>query len=151
GPRPAAENAEGTTVGAGGYPAAGVDPGRLRVEDGDAREHVPLVDPPTERGPRRRQLDARVHAFDDSRVRRLVDPHRVAVLDEEAHGIRQVQLTLRVPRLKPIEGGPELRGLKNVDRGVHLVDRELLGRRVGRLDDRFEPAVAAPDDATVRT
>ena len=69
--------------------------------------------------------------------------------DEVAHGVGQVELALRVDGLQPVERGPEQLGPEDVDRGVRLADRELLGRRVGRLDDRLEVAVGAADDPAV--
>ena len=49
----------------------------------------------------------------------------LAVLDEEADGVGEVELALRVLRLEALERRPEALGADDVDRGVHLVDREL--------------------------
>ena len=45
--------------------------------------------------------------------------------------------------------GQSRSALEDVDRRVRLADRELLRRRVGRLDDRLEIAVAVANDAAV--
>ncbi len=73
----------------------------------------------------------------------------VAVLDEVANRIGQVELALSVVGLEPVEGGPEQVGLEDVDRGVALRQLELIGRRVGGFDDRVNGAVRAANDTTV--
>ncbi len=73
---------------------------------------------------------------------------RVASGDEVADGIRQVELTLRIDRLQPVERGPEKRALEDVDRGVRLGNRELRLGRIDGFDDRLEmPAGIANDSA----
>ena len=97
------------------------------IDDRDAGEHVRHIDPITERRRRGRELHARIDALCFSGI--VGDVHRDEMpgRHEIAHGICQIQLALRVDRLKPVERGPEQLGLEDVDRGVRLADRELLG------------------------
>ena len=126
-----------------------LDPRRGGIDDPDAREHVRLVDAVAQGGGGRGELDARVDALGLGRVGRLVHRDALAVLDEVADRVGEVELALRVVRLEPLERRPEQLGAEDVDRGVHLADRELLGRRVDRLDDRAQAPVAVADDAPV--
>ena len=126
-----------------------LDPGRRRVDDRDTGEHVRGVDPVAERGGGGGELDARVDALRLVGVGRDVDDDAVAGIDEVAHGVGQVQLALCVDGLQPVERRPEQIGPEDVDRRVRLADRELLRRRVARLDDRLEVAVGAADDPPV--
>ena len=119
------------------------------IDDRDPGKHVRDVDPIAERGGRGGELDARVDAFRLTGVIRDVNCNAVPGADEIAHGVGQVQLALCIDGLQPVERGPEQIRPEDVDRGVRLADRELLGRRVGRLDDRLEVAVGATDDSAV--
>ena len=74
----------------------------------------------TDRG--RSELDARVDALGLTCVRRNVDGNRVPGCNEVADGVGQVQLTLRIDRLQPVERRPEELGAEDVDRRVRLVD-----------------------------
>ncbi len=103
------------------------------------------------RGGGGRELDPRVDPLDLERVGRDMHDNRVAVADEEAQRVGDVELTLRVVRLEPLERGPELRRLKDVDAGVHLAERELVGRCVAGLDDLLEAAFGVAHDPAVRT
>ena len=62
----------------------GLDPGRRRVDDRDAGEHVALVDAVAEHRRGLGELGARVHALGLERVGGDVRGDRLAVLDEEA-------------------------------------------------------------------
>ena len=104
-----------------------LDPGRRRIDERDAGEHVALVDAVADHVGGSGELDAGVHALGLARVGRDVRGHGLAVLDEEAHGVGEVELALCVLRLEPLERRPEEVGANDVDRGVHLVDLELLG------------------------
>ena len=73
----------------------------------------------------------------------------LAAVDEVADGVGQVELALGVVRLEPLERRPEQVGAEDVDRGVALLERELLGRRVDGLDDRLDGSVGAANDAAV--
>ena len=73
----------------------------------------------------------------------------LAARDEVADGVGQVELALGVVRLEPVERRPEQVAAEDVDRGIALAERELLGRRVSRLDDRLDRTVSAADDAAV--
>ena len=127
-----------------------LDPGRPRIDDRHAREHVLRVDPVAELPGDERELDARVDALHLPRDGCGVDGDRLAVGDEQAERVGHVELALRVVRLERREHGPETVGAKDVDAGVDLAERELLGRRVRRLDDAREPAVRVANDAAVR-
>ena len=120
-----------------------------RIDDRDAGEHVRVVDPVAQHGGRGGELDARVDALGLVGIGSDVDDDAVAGADEIAHGVRQVQLALGVGGLETAERRPEQIGLEDVDRGVRLADRELLGRRVACLDDRLEVAVGVADDPAV--
>ena len=108
-----------------------------------------VVDPLAERRRGGGELDARVHALRLGCVRGDVCDDAVAVLDEVANRIGQVELALSVVGLEPVEGGPEQFGLEHVDRGVALRQLELIRRRVGGFDDRVNGAVSAANDTTV--
>src|SRR5438477_2485961 len=99
---------------------ARVDPRRRRVDDGDAGEPVLLVDPVAERLGREGELGARVDPLHLERVRRRVHRNDLAVADEEAERVGDVELALRVVRLQAIEHGPELRAAEDADARVHL-------------------------------
>ena len=77
------------------------------IDDRDAGEHVRLVDAVAQRGGGGGELDARVHALGLDRVGRHVHGDVLAVLDEVADRVGEVQLALRVVRLEPLERGPE--------------------------------------------
>ena len=96
------------------------------------------------------QLGARVDPVRGARVVRAVHDGLAPVRDEDAHGVCQVQLALVVVGGDVLERPPEIRCGEDVERRRHLVDRELLGRGVARLDDRAQAAVAVADDAPVR-
>ena len=128
-----------------------LDPGRRRVDDRHPGEHVTLVDPVAQPRRGRRKLDPRVDPLGLERVCCDVHGNRIAVADEEAQCVGEVELTLRVVRLEPLERRPELRGLEDVDAGVDLAERELLGRRVAGLDDLREAALAVAHDPAVGT
>ena len=115
----------------------------------DAGEHVRDVDPVAQRRGGGGELDACVDALGLAGIVRDVDGDPVAVLHEVAHGVGQVQLSLGVGRLEAVERRPEEIASEDVDRRVRLSDRELLRRRVTRLDDRLEVAVRAAHDPPV--
>jgi hypothetical protein len=112
-----------------------LDPGRRGIDDRDPGQHVLLVDAVAERCPCARQFDACVHALSLLGIA-FVCRHQLTVVDEEPHGIGQVELSLSVGRIDPLQRGPELGSGEDVDGRVDLVDRTLLVRRVSRLDDR---------------
>ena len=106
----------------------GLDPRRRRIGDRDAGEHVRGVDAVAECRCCCRKFDPRVDALGLACVRCDVDGNRVPVRDEIAHRIREVELALSIDGLQPVERGPEELRPEDVDRGVRLVDRELLRR-----------------------
>ena len=59
-----------------------------------------------------------------------------SVIHEMADGVGQVELPLGIVGIELREALPERVRVEDVDRRVHLPDRELLGARVARLDDR---------------
>ena len=127
----------------------GLDPRGLRVDDRDAREHVRLVDAVAKRCGRIGELGARVHALGLGGIGGDVGGDTLAILNEMAHGVGQVQLALRVRRVDPVERGPDPVGGEDVDRRVDLVHGELLRRRVTGLDDLPNGALVVADDAAV--
>ena len=126
----------------------GLDPGRLRVDDRDPGEHVAQVDPVAEDGRGLGELGPGVHPCLE-RLRREVNRDLLAVPDEQPDRVGEVELALGVVRLDPVEGRPELLGAEDVDRGVGLAERELLGGRVAGLDDPLEAPVGAPHEPPV--
>ena len=78
-----------------------------------------------------------------------MDGNRVPGCDEVADGVGQVQLTLGIDRLQPVESRPQELGAEDVDRRVRLVDPSCSGRGVDGLDDRLEMPAGVPDDSTV--
>src|SRR5205085_2583039 len=119
-----------------------VHPRRGRIDDRDAGEHVRLVDPVAKARRDERKLGTGVDTLDLPRDRRSVHGDHIAATDEQAQRVGDIQLALRVVRRKPVENRPQLLGAEDVDPRVGLTERELGGRRVGRLDDPGEPAVA---------
>ena len=77
------------------------------------------------------------------------DRDLVAVSDEQADRVGQVELALGVVRLDPVERRPELLGSEHVDRGVRLPDLELRRGRVAGLDDPLEASVAVAHEPAV--
>ena len=110
---------------------------------------MPPVDAVAQRGGCVGELDAGVDTLRLVRVVRDMGGDALAAGDEVAHGVGQVELALDVVRLEPIERRPEQLGPEDVDRGVALLDLELLGRRVARLDDRLDHPVRAANDPPV--
>ena len=109
------------------------------------------VDPLAERGRCGGELDARVDALGLGRIGGDVGDDPLAARDEIAHGVGEVELALDVVRLEPVERRPEQVAAEDVDRGVALLDLQLLGRGVAGLDDPLDRAVGPADDAAVRT
>src|SRR5262249_24850737 len=80
-----------------------LDPGRLRIDDRDPGEHVLLVDSVPERGGGGGELDARVHALGLDRVGCDVRGDMVAILNECAHRVSEIQLALLVRGVESFE------------------------------------------------
>ena len=127
----------------------GLDPGRLRVDDGDARDHVRLVDSIAKRGGRFRELGACVHAFGLDRIGSDVRGDMLAILNEMPNGVGEIQLPLAVRCVELLERGPHAAGIEDVDGRVDFVDRELLGRGVACFDDRLHGPAVVPDHSPV--
>ena len=70
-----------------------------------------------------------------SGIRSLEHADLSPAFDEQPHGVRQVELALRVRRLDPFEHRPQLVSCEDVDRGVDLSNRALRVVGVGVLDD----------------
>ena len=116
----------------------GVDPGRRRVDDRHAGEHVRLVDPVAELRPRPPRAPTRVFTPSVSiGISSLVHRDPLALRDEERDGVGQIELALRVVRRQTVEHRPQPLGPEDVDRGVDLADGELL--RASRLRPRRSP------------
>ena len=120
-----------------------------RVDDRDAGQHVRLVDPVAEGGCGERELGARVHALGLERIACELHGAGLAVGHEQAERVGHVQLALSVVRVEALESRPQLVGAEDVDAGVDLAQRELLGRGVARLHDLGELALAVADDPPV--
>src|SRR5499427_7587349 len=82
---------------------AGLNPGRGRVDDRDAGEHVSLVDPFAEGGGGERELHARVHALGLEWIVRKLDGTRLPVGHEQTEGVGHVELALCVVRVEAFE------------------------------------------------
>src|SRR2546427_1665729 len=147
----AAQHREGVDRRVGLEAHVGVDPRGGRIDDRDSGEHVTLVDVVAKAGGHEGELGPGVDPLDLPRDRSGVYGDRVAAVDEQAEGVGDVELALRVVRLEPVERRPQLLRSEHVDARVDLAQRELLGRPVGGLDDPGEPAVPVADDAAVRT
>ena len=129
---------------------ARLDPGRCRIDDRHAGEHVLLVDAIPELGRGDRQLGAGIDAERSAGVG--ADPRSCAApgLDDVAHAVGEIELALGVVRLEPLQRRPEMRSVEDVDRRVELSDRALLGGCVAILDDLLDRAVRAPHDSAIR-
>jgi hypothetical protein len=127
----------------------GVDPGRLRVDDRHAGQHVRFVDPVSERSGCGSQLCSCVHTLGLHRISSLVHRNTPSVRDEERDRIRQIELTLRVVRREPIEHRPQPIRSEHVDGRVDLSYRALLRRGISMFDDRRKPAVAVSQHSPV--
>jgi hypothetical protein len=126
-----------------------LDPGGRRVDDGDTGEHVRLVDPVPQCRRHRGELHPRVHALGLGGIVRLVGRDPLARVDQETHGVREVQLALRVRRLEPFERRPQGVASKDIDGRVDFVDRKLLRVCIRGLDDPADRTVLAADDPAV--
>src|SRR5215211_3523792 len=124
------------------------DPRCGGIDDRHAGKHVLLVDAVAELCRGGGELDPRVDSL-GLLGGRLVGGDVRAVLGEQPHGVREVQLSLCVRRVDALERGPELRSVEDVDRGVHLGDPVQFLVDVGRLDDAAHGAVVAADDPAV--
>ena len=113
-----------------------------RIDDRDAGEHVGGVDPVAERGGGGGELDARVDALGlvGIRARRGRRRGGRAPTRSRTASVRYSSPWALTGCSRSSAGQSRSR-LEDVDRGVRLADRELLGRRVARLDDRLEVAV----------
>ena len=80
-----------------------------------------------------------------------MDGDGLAVGDEEAERVGEIELALRVLRLQSLEHGPQLRRREHVDRGVDLAQVELVRRRVGSFDDARQPSRSVAHEPAVRT
>jgi hypothetical protein len=149
--RGAAQDGEGMDRRVGLQLDVGIDPGRRRVDDGDARDHVLEVDPVAKGSRCGRKLGAGVHASRLDRIGRDVSDHALTSADEVADDVGQVELALRVVRLETIEGRPELVGTEDVDGRVALPQLELFRRRVRGLDDGGDGPIGGTNDPSVGT
>ncbi len=70
-------------------------------------------------------------------------------LDEHRDRIGEIELTLDVLRLEPLERRPQCVRPERVDRRVDLVDLELFGRRIRALDDTNDRPAGVSHDAAV--
>ena len=112
----------------------GLDPGRRGIVDRHAGEHVSQVDAVAQDTSGIGKLGPRIDTRPRT-TRRRCDGDLVAVSDEQADRVGQVDLALGVVRLDPVERRPELLGAEHVDRGVRLLELELRRGRIAGLDD----------------
>ncbi len=126
-----------------------IDPGRRRVHDRHPGPH-PVLEQPVVVGPADlRQLDPVVHALDLGRIGGEDRADRMAVAAQDRHHVGEVLLALRVVGHDPLDRVGQQRSVKGVAAGIDLVDRALLRRRVGVLDDVGQRAAVVPDDPPV--
>ncbi len=126
-----------------------VDPGRLRIDDRDAGEHVLLVDPVTQYRSCVCELCARVDTVGLSRVRGDVRGDPATVGGDDLDRVGEIELALHVVWLDPVECGPQRLGAKDVDGGVDLADLLLFLVGVAAFDDPEHRPVRAAHDAAV--
>ena len=96
------------------------------IDDRDPGEHVLFVDAVPQGGGRGSELGARVHALGLDRIGCDVRGDTLAILDQCADRVGEVQLALLVRGVELLERGPDAIGREDVDRGVDLVDGELV-------------------------
>ena len=129
---------------------ARLDPGRGRIDDGDAGEHVRVEDAVAqERGDAARSTRVFTPSASSGSSAATVATGR-PVGDEVADGVRQVELALGVVGVEPRRGRAQSAAAReDVDRRVQLADRELLGarRRAPRRSRATAPDVVAHDAA----
>ncbi len=126
----------------------GVDPGGLRVDDGDPGPHVRLEQAGVEDPVRGGELDPVVDAG------RLVGRgdhrrDRVAGVAEDADDVGQVLLALRVVGRELPDGLAQQRVVERVDAGRDLADGQLVRGGVLVFDDPFDRAVGAAEHPAV--
>ena len=85
---------------------AGLDPGRGRVDDRHAGQHVRLVHPVAQHGRRRGELGTRVDPERCDRIRADVGGCAASAGDDVLDRVGQVELALRVVRVEPGERVP---------------------------------------------
>ena len=113
-----------------------VDPGRLRIDDGDAGQQVPLVDPVAEGGGGLGEVGARVHAGEADRVGfGAVRDRAASGRDDAFDRVGEVELALRVVCVELLQRTTERRGVEDVVGGIELFDGPLLVGCVPLLDD----------------
>ena len=117
-----------------------VDVGAIGIDHRDALAHPAGVDALTQLGLRGRELDAVVDAehFGGVGLHRV---NRVSRAAQHLDRVGEVVLALHVLGAQPAQRGCEQVATEAVDRGVDLVDRAFLVRRVGLLDDAIDAAV----------
>ena len=120
---------------------------RVGVDHRDAVAHPAPVDAGPQLGFGVGELGAVV---DHDRFARILGgerDHLVAGGAQHGHRVGQVVLALRVLGAQPAQRRREQVAAEAVDRRVDLVDLELLGRRVGVLDDAGDAIVLVAHDA----
>jgi len=110
-----------------------VDPGRGRVDHGDAGDHPARDQAAIELGSENGELRAVIHSLDRHRVVAADGSHRAAFGTSDRQHIGEVDLALGVVPPDPVEGRTEHLGVEDVHRGVDLGDRALLLGRVALL------------------
>src|SRR5690606_36933556 len=139
----------GVDHGVGGEGDVDVDPGGLRVDDGDPGAHVALQDAAVEDPARVGELNAVVDPLDLEVVARDEGAHLVAVLAQDGQYVGEVLLALSVVAGDALDRVGEEGAVEGVDAGVHLVDGPLLRGSVALFDDAEHGAVGVADDAAV--
>src|SRR5207248_8826576 len=142
----ALDHAEGLDHGVGADGHAGVDEGRVRVDDGDPAEHQSLQEPAPQHVGGPGEPDAVLHAHGLIGVVEPDHVHRLEVQED----VGQVELArlVVVGDLVQLPGKPA--AVEQVEADVELVHHGTqLRRRVFALDDLLQRAVAATHDPAV--
>ena len=75
----------------------------------------------------------------------------LAIGNQEANRVGEVELALRIRGLEPFQRGPQLLGREDIDGRVDLAHGELLGRSVAGLDDCADTTVLVAEHSPVAT
>jgi hypothetical protein len=119
-----------------------IDVGRRGIDDRDTGGHHAVQRALAHARFGSRKLGARVHPERFVGVGKHQALDAAAVADCELDDRGQVELALRVAIVDALEELPEQSRVEQVHTGVAFTDRELVGRRVGHLDDPGDPSLA---------
>src|SRR5579863_1164826 len=95
------------------------------------------------------KMRARVAAENLLRVGSGLREHSLVALAQQADGIGEIELAVRVVRAERGEAGPEFFEREAINAGIHLVNGALLGGRSLFFDDGLHAALGIADDAAI--